>query len=495
MLQSPQSDIGALAGAFADALETSWRSVARPEQLEPSGAWSIWAYIAGRGSGKTRSGAEWIIESVNAGHRELALVAPTAADARDIMVSGVSGILACSPDWNRPNYEPSKRSVTWPNGARALCFSADEPERLRGYNFSRAWVDELGSFKSDETWHNLMMTLRIGDRPRCFVSTTPRRTRVIRDLLSREGQDVVVTRGKTYDNADNLSPSFLRMMETRYGNTRLGRQELLGQLLEDIEGALWSRDMIEASRVRSEDVLQFVRVVVAIDPAVTSGEDSDETGIVVAALGTDGLAYILEDLSGRYQPHEWASLAVRAYHRHKADRVVAEVNQGGALVETTVRVVDPNVSFRGVHASKGKITRAEPVSALYERSRVKHVGAFPMLEDQMCEFAPGMSGSPDRLDALVWALTELMLGGGDNTAIIEFYRKLVEDDKRGHAPGAPPMPGEIIPMARLRAPDGTSTIYTAAGAAVNVGADGTFTIPQHDAQPLEAAGFTRIEGI
>ncbi len=370
-----------------------------------------------------------MLEQVAAGKQRIALVAATAADARDVMVEGSSGILATAPDWNRPIYEPSKRRLTWPSGAIATLFSADEPDRLRGPQHEVAWCDELGAWRYAEAWDMLQMGLRIGKRPRVFISTTPRPIPLLKAILKREGEDVVVTRGRTYDNSANLAPSFLATIEAQYAGTRLGRQELDGELLTDTPGAMWTLEMLETARIRLVDVPDFTRVVVAIDPATTSGEDSDETGIIVAAHGVDGVAYVLEDRSGRFTPNEWALIAIEAYRRRKADRIIAERNQGGDMVENTIRAVDANVSFKSVHARQGKYTRAEPISALYEQKKVRHVGVFNLLEDQMCSFQPGVIArgfSPDRLDSLVYGLTELMLEGGE-PGMLAYYRCLIEE--------------------------------------------------------------------
>jgi predicted phage terminase large subunit-like protein len=412
--------------ALLCALETGWRSVARPSQIAPEGDWSIWLVMAGRGFGKTRSGAEWVLEQVSAGCRRIALVGATSADARDVMVEGESGILSISPDWFRPTYEPSKRRLTWPNGAIATTFSAEEPHRLRGPQHDAAWCDELASWRYPEAWDMLMFGLRLGRQPRCIVTTTPRSVRVLRELLSRE--DCVVTRGTSFENRDNLAPSFFSSIVRRYQGTRLGRQELNAELLEDVPGALWNRGIIEAARVSA--VPELTRVVVAIDPAVTSGDDADETGIIVAGRDRNGDGYVLGDLSGRYQPIEWARRAVSAYRTHGADRIVAEVNQGGDLVEQTIRTVDQNVAFTAVQASRGKVTRAEPISALYEQGRVHHLGVFPELEDQMCAFTADVdraAGSPDRVDALVWAISELMVAPMRSAGIYELYRQMAEE--------------------------------------------------------------------
>lgn len=399
----------------------AWDLWARPSQLPPEGAWRVWLLLAGRGFGKTRSGAEFVREQVYRGNsKRVALVAPTAADARDVMVEGESGLLAISPKRERPFYEPSKRRLSWPNGAVATLFSADEPERLRGPQFDLAWCDELAAWRYPAAWDMLMMGLRLGINPRVVVTTTPKPIPLIRALL--KAPDCVVTRGSTRENADNLAPAFLGAILAQYQGTRLGRQELEAELLEDMPGALWTRDAIERSRVAAAPAMR--RIVVAIDPAASSGDEADETGIVVAGLGEDAHGYVLADLSGRFRPHEWAARAIAAYHAHCADRIVAEVNNGGEMVEATLRMLDASVPYKPVHASRGKMMRAEPVAALYEQGRVHHVGGFPALEDQMCVFAGSASGgaSPDRLDALVWALTELMVERA--SGLLEYYREL-----------------------------------------------------------------------
>jgi len=399
-----------------------WRAIARPEQLPPAGDWSTWLILAGRGWGKTRTGAEFVRAEVEAGRlRRLAIVGRTAADVRDVMIEGESGILAVSPPWRRPRYEPSKRRLTWPNGAVATAFSADKPDLLRGPELDGYWADELASWRfGQEAWDNLQFSLRRGRHPRGVVTTTPRPTRLIRDLLADPATHG--TRGTTFENVANLAPRFVERMRAHYEGTRLGRQELLGEILDDTPGALWTRARIEALRVRRPP--ELVRVVVAVDPAATSGEDADETGIVVAGLGVDGHAYVLDDRTVRGTPYDWAAAAVAAFHEHRADRVVGEANNGGEMVGYTVATVDPTVPFKAVWASRGKRTRAEPIAALDERGLVHHVGSFPELEDQMCTWRPG-EASPDRLDARVWALTELLLEP-DGAGGVAFYDERVE---------------------------------------------------------------------
>jgi phage terminase large subunit-like protein len=311
----------------------------------------------------------------------------------------------------------------------ATTFSAEEPERLRGPQHGAAVCDELGAWSRPETWDMLQFGLRLGRYPRCLVATTPRPTKLIRELLAREGRDVTVTRGSTYENRVNLAPGFFDQIIRKYEGTRLGRQELNAELLDDVPGALWSGARLEELRWPVyKSVPDLVRIVIAIDPATTSGEDADETGIIVAGKDARGHGYVLGDTSGRYPPTDWARLAISLYRQHKADRVVAEVNNGGDMVEATLRMVDPNVAYTAVRATRGKVVRAEPVAALYEQGRIHHIGAFPTLEDQMCGFTPDLDRktagfSPDRVDALVWALTDLLVEPMPGEAILEYYRR------------------------------------------------------------------------
>lgn len=343
----------------------------------------------------------------------IAIVAPTYGDARDTCVEGESGLLGvvppeCVEAWNR-----SLGELILVNGSRYKLFSADEPERLRGPQNHRAWCDELAAWRYPEAWDQLLFGLRLGDDPRVVVTTTPRPTRLIRELVAKE--TVRITRGATSENAENLAPAALAQLYERYAGTRLGRQELDAELLEDAPGALWTRALLDELRCKPAVVPQLRRIVVAIDPAVTSHEDSDETGIICAGLGVDRHGYVLEDGSGIYSPVAWARQAIAMLKARRGDRIVAEINNGGEMVESTIRMVDPNASFKAVHASRGKVVRAEPVSALYEQRKVHHVGSFPDLEDQMCvfttDFDRAKDGSPDRVDALVWALSELMVVG------------------------------------------------------------------------------------
>lgn len=339
------------------------------------------------------------------------------------MIEGESGILAVSPPWFRPIWKPGLRRLLWPNGAVGRVYTAEKPDKLRGPQHDRAWADELAAWRYPETWDNLLFGLRLGPRPQAIVTTTPRPTKLVRELIADPG--TVITRGKTSDNRANLPSSFLRAIQNKYGGTRLGRQELDGDLLEDVPGALWKRAQLDELRLRilGPDGRRIATpamrsIVVAVDPPSSDplkADDADrerlaECGIVVVGLGHDDKAYILDDLSGQYSPSEWASKVAQAFHNHQADWVVAEVNQGGALVEVNLRTVDEHLPIRTVHASRGKRTRAEPVSGLYEQRKVHHVGLFPELEDQMCTWDAGLGEkSPDRMDALVWGVTFLML--------------------------------------------------------------------------------------
>lgn len=410
------------------ALAYRWSARARDEQLAPSPLapsglpWRTWLILAGRGWGKTRTGAEWVRNEVEAGRTgRIALVAETAADARDVMVEGPSGLLAISPPWNRPKYEPSKRRVTWESGATATLFNAVEPDQLRGPQFDGAWADEVAKWRyAQETWDQLQFGLRLsppgGGVPRQVVTTTPRPIPLVRALL--KDKRTVLTRGSTLDNALNLSSAFLDDVTARYAGTRLGRQELEAEILDDVPGALFTRAMMDAASLQHGGLPDMARVVVAIDPSGTRGgaDGGDDIGIVVAGKGVDGRGYILADRTCKLSPAAWGARACQAYHEFGADRIVAERNFGGAMVEAVIRSADPSVAYKEVTASRGKAVRAEPVAALYEQGRVSHVAGLAALEDQMCQMAgDGFlgEGSPDRLDAAVWALTDLMLGESD----------------------------------------------------------------------------------
>jgi phage terminase large subunit-like protein len=393
------------------ALLKSWRWTARPSQLAPAGDWGVWLILAGRGFGKTRAGAEWVtaLARANPGAR-FALVGATAHDALSVMLEGESGLLSVAPGGFRPEWKATRRQLIWPNGAQAALFSAVEPDQLRGQQFHFAWCDELAAWpKPKEAWDNLRMGLRLGDHPRVVITTTPRPMPLLKALCGAPG--VVVTRGSTYDNRSNLPARYLADLTAGYAGTALGRQELLGELLEAREGALWSRDGLDACR--RDSAPDLVRVVVGVDPPAGPGG----CGIIVVGLDAAGVAHVVADasLSGT-SPDVWAAAVASAFERYAADRVVAETNNGGDMVDATLRAASKLLPVKQVRASRGKAARAEPVSALYAAGRVRHVGVFPELEDEMCGLIvgggyAGPGSSPDRADALVWALTELLLGG------------------------------------------------------------------------------------
>lgn len=411
----------------AEELLNDWRFIGRKEQIAPEGDWQFWLLLAGRGFGKTRTGAEWVREKIKSGFGIGGLIAPTSADARDVMVEGPAGIMKYSWRHDRdikgnlvgiPLYEPSKRRLTWRNGAKATLFSAEEPDRLRGPQHDFLWADEIAAWDNgnpDDAWDMAMFGLRIGKNPQALLTTTPRPIPLLREMM--RDTSCVVTRGKTQDNKANLSDKFLSKILKKYEGTRLGRQELDGEIIEDVEGALWKRDMIIS--VSKDQLPDMRRIVIAIDPATSNNQSSALTGIVAAGLGIDGRGYLLDDISGRYSPNDWAMKAVNLFQKRKADRIVGEGNQGGDMVRHTIETIMPHAPITIVHASRGKQARAEPVVALYEQGRVSHLNAFPELEDQLCTWEPeGGKASPDRLDAMVWAFTELMI---NQTPEIKFY--------------------------------------------------------------------------
>lgn len=439
-----------LRDALAYMLLHEWAVWARPEQLFPLTEHRTIVALAGRGWGKTRAGGEWVREQIRMGYQHVNLIGPTLDDAREVMIEGESGILALCPKAERPTYVKQERKLKWPNGAVSRVFTADEPERLRGKQHQRVWCDELCAWRYPEAWVQMRLGLRLRSpsgapvtTPQALVTTTPKNSKLLKDLLARS--DTMIVRGKTSDNVANLAPEFFKDLNQQYGGTRLGRQELDAEMLTDNPGALWTYDLIERSRVEAyrvefdpetgdEGVVKvhrnFRRIVVAIDPPATSTSSSDECGLVVCALGEDGRGYVLEDLSDVMAPSEWGKKAIEAYNRWGADRVVAEVNQGGEMVENTLRTLPGgmNLSYKAVRASKGKFARAEPVSALYEQGRVHHVGVFQALEDQLTDYNPQTSTkSPDRLDAMVWAFTELMID--QDVGLMEHMRQELEKAK------------------------------------------------------------------
>ena len=398
---------------LAQSMNYRWPLWARPTQLPPDDPWNIWLLLAGRGFGKTRTGAEWVRARVESGlSSRIALVARSPHEVRDIMIQGESGILSVCPPWNMPTWESTKRRLTWPDGATAFAFSSYEPDQLRGPQFDAAWCDELASWQYPQnTWDNLAFGLRLGADPRCVVTTTPKPLDILRELTTRP--DVKITQGSTYDNTGNLTPAYINHIR-RYEGTQTGLQEIYAQLLKEADGALWKREWIDRHRIDSapEDIEYRV---VAIDPAVTFDPSrSDETGIIVAGMGphayaSDKTYWILEDASGIMTPNAWAQRAIELYEKYDAYQIAGETNNGGALIESVIRNSASGrfVNFKSLRASQPKRTRAEPVAALYEQGKVHHIGSFPDLEDQMCTWTPQSSNSPDRMDALVWAITAL----------------------------------------------------------------------------------------
>src|SRR6056297_1399639 len=408
---------------LAEELLYNWQFWARPDQLEPSRNYKIWMPLAGRGWGKTRTGAETVRDWVKQGLGRIACVAPTKGDVRRVMVEGESGLLnIChkgdktyrGADMGYPVWSPTNNTITWANGAKAEFFSAEDPERLRGPQFHSAWLDELAAWRNmEEVYSMLQFCLRLGKNPRTFITTTPKPVKLIRKIISdckSDPEKFKLVTGSSYDNADNIDLDALKA----YEGTRLGRQELYAEVLEEAAGALWSVEMIDKCQEYPEDVdlESLQRIVVAVDPAVTSNAESDMTGIIVAGIDINGHGHVLEDATEQLTPSGWAKKVVELYHKYGADRIVTERNQGGEMVRHTIETEDNTVPIRLVHASRGKFARAEPVSALYEQGRVKHLPGLDELEQQMVTWEPlGSMGSPDRLDALVWAMTDLMLGG------------------------------------------------------------------------------------
>jgi phage terminase large subunit-like protein len=404
------------------ALSSLWELGARGDQLPPPASadgapWVQWLVVGGRGAGKTRTGAEWVRGLAlglpgfaRAPVGRIALVGETFNDVREVMVEGVSGILSVHARGERPRWLPSRRRLEWRNGATAQCFSAEDPQSLRGPQFECAWLDELAKWRqAEEVFDMLQFGLRLGAHPRQLITTTPRPVPLLKRLLADPRS--VVTRARTLDNHAHLAPDFLQTVVSRYAGTRLGRQELDGELIEDRPDALWTRDMIEAARETASPPL--LRIVVAVDPPAASHRRADRCGIVAAGMDADGFVHVLADATlGAARPAEWSLAAVALYHRYEADALVAEVNQGGDMVAAVIAEADRNVPVRRVRATRGKYLRAAPVAQLYEQGRVRHVGCLPELEDEMCSFGPGgleTGRSPDRLDALVWAVTDLAL--------------------------------------------------------------------------------------
>jgi phage terminase large subunit-like protein len=398
-------------------LRTEWLRIARDKQLQPKIPHYIWLILAGRGWGKTRTGAQDIaLYALRNKNVNCAVVAPTAGDLRRVCFGGQSGLLSIIPkdcylnSKSQKGYSSSVSEIRLFNGSKITGYAAQEPDRLRGPQFHRAWCDELAAWRYPEAFDQLMFGLRLGENPQCVITTTPKPTKIIKELIERD--DVQVTSGSTFENEENLAESALTMLRDKYEGTTLGRQELYAEVIETIDGALWNQEMIERTRISKETDKELSKIIVAIDPAVTSNKNSDETGIIVVGKDYSNNFYVLEDCSGRHSAEKWGTIAVNLYHDWDANYIVAETNNGGDLVERLIRNIDTRVPFRSVRATRGKILRAEPISSLYEQNRVKHLGVFPELEQQMCSYTGETNTSPDRLDALVWGLTELSKSTG-----------------------------------------------------------------------------------
>jgi len=395
----------------ATILLIDWYAKARNNQIVvDEDDYNIQLFLAGRGWGKTKCGAMDIIQYCLVNPNVICgVIAPTHGDLRKICFQGESGILSVLDKdiLAESGYNKSESEITFYNGSKIIGFPAIEPDRLRGVQFHRVWCDELASWRYRETFDNLMMALRLGESPKCIITTTPRPTELVKELAVRS--DTKVIKGNTFENIDNLAPSAIKMLKERYEGTRLGRQELYAEILEDVEGALFHSTNIEESRIEVTPEMQ--RIVIAVDPAVTANSNSDETGIIVAGRGVDNHFYILDDKSGVFSPDVWIKRAIELYYKFDADRIVCEVNNGGDLIEKLLRVQDVNVPYSSVRATRGKMLRAEPISALYEQGKVHHVGYFKELEEQMCSYTPDTVKSPDRLDALVWGISSLMNSG------------------------------------------------------------------------------------
>lgn len=520
-----QISSGKLNDEEADLVLHDWRHLwARPTQVLPEDeilytkeaqvVWVTWLILAGRGWGKTKTGAEAVIEWAKEGKlRRIALVAQDAADARDVMVEGDSGIMESSPHNFMPHYEPSKRRLTWPNGVKAYTFSAEDPESLRGPQFHAAWCDELCKWPYlQDTWDNLQFGLRLGDQPRQIITTTPRPLKILKQIILRD--DTVITKGSTHENLTNLAGPFRKAVVDRYAGTRLGRQELNAEILDDIPGAMFQRSNLDeqrASRKEGEDAITYnakkvdiAEIVVAVDPPAKSEESSAEAGIIGVAKGRDGRGYLLADHSQTGSPDEWGTAAVLLFDELQANYMIYEANQGGDMVAHVLNSCAKALKAKGlrdsdflplkaVHASRGKATRAEPVSALYEQKKISHVGFHPLLEDQMCEFTADFDKdkagySPDRLDAMVWGVSALLVNMIDNEGLMEYYR--MESEKIGKK-----MSGAITdvtqPTVEVYPPPGVNQAHGMTGRVYNLEPDGTMRVMMSDALLLQKAGFRK----
>lgn len=428
------------------ALNHEWTFWARPDQFPPEGHWFLWLMLSGRGAGKSRAGAEWVHREAMEGdeRRRIALIGKTPGDVRDVMIEGISGITRIAPPHERPEYQPTKRRLTWPTGATATVFSGANPEQTRGFSGDRAWCDEVSSWKYPrETWDNLLFGMREAqiDDPRIFVSTTPKPQPLIRELLAKaedpDESDYRFVRTSSYANRLNLSPVYYKTVIQPLEGTTLGEQEIHARILADDPDAYWKRSWIEANRVTEQQLPRLSRIVIAIDAATSKEDENNETGIVVAGVdGPKGLkqhGFVLEDESGRYSPNEWGRKAISLYKSYKADLIVAERNQGGDMVENTIKTIDPTVNVKPTFSTRGKAKRFEPVANLDEQGRVHHVGTFGDMEDQMCTWHEGARNlpSPDRADARAWAISELMISGHQVITSFDSFGS----DKLTHTPG------------------------------------------------------------
>lgn len=501
-----------------------WNIWARDNQLEPDPLlpnglyWVTWLILAGRGYGKTRTGAETVNKwAMSGNYGRIAIVATDAADGRDVMVEGDSGIINCANPYFRPTYEPSKRRLTWPNGAQGFIYSAEDPDSLRGPQFHAAWCDEICKWAyAIETWDNLQFGLRLGDNPKQIVTTTPRPIKLLKDLIVRD--DTFITKGSTYENLENLAPAFRAQVVSRYEGTRIGRQELEAELLEDIPGALWQRSLIDECRaVRKEDgtihykgaEVQMAEIVVAVDPSTGKNDDedekaNDECGIIAVGKGRDGRGYVLGDYSAYGSPDEWGKAAVLAFDATEANWMVYESNQGGEMVASVLRACakalhdegkrdTTHLPLRKVTASRGKVTRAEPISALYEQKRISHVGSLPTLEDQMCEFTSDFDRkkagySPDRVDALVWAFTCNMVNSVAHEGLLEFYRQKNQAVQDRLANPNAAGEGQAYQIA-LSAPENVSIAFGQSGAKYTKDEHGKIVVASDDVSAFLKAGF------
>jgi phage terminase large subunit-like protein len=412
-----------------DELFYDWSIWARADQRPPDGDWICWLILAGRGAGKTRAGAEAVREWAKS-YAFVNLIGPTRDDVRDVMVLGESGLLAICPLEERPRFVRALQRLEWPNGAVSLLFSADEPDRLRGKQHMKLWLDELAAWRRLEAFDQAMFGLRLGDKPQAVITTTPRPIKLIKQLVNET--DTIVTRASTFDNAHYLADNFIKRIAARYQGRAIGRQELFAEIVEEAPGALWTRELLERQRLGADSAYEYALVVVGVDPPAKSGAKADECGVIVAARRSNGQVHVLADLSSQGEtPGQWADRVVAAYRRFKANRVVAEINNGGDMVVEVLRQSDPNLPVRKVTATRGKFLRAEPVAAAYERGVVYHLGSFPTLEDQLCTLTPDFDGrtagySPDRADALVWAVTDLIEPDAATT-LIDFYAQLAKE--------------------------------------------------------------------